>query len=405
MVNFAVIEDKIIFTYNYSDYINTDWIRNGLKKDGYIIYKSTFHFNIEDLYNENLSEEKKVEPETVFDFEISPVSFVFAKKSGNYFKIQKNILSDKRDIFFHEDIPLVLEYFVAETRISLFNQVIALTNEDIYIGGENLNSLPFEDFKRLVDEFPNTYEKNLYAEARITNIIKNYLETATDSEKKFQNYINKKTSKKGEKLHKIFQEYELLKYSTILEKLEEMLISENSYNENVWQSEILEIILLLYPKYILSFTSVHIPIDSKKRRFLDFMLVDSNGNIDVIEIKKPFESSIMTNNFYRNNYIPHKDLTGTVMQLEKYIYHLNRWGMAGEKKLNDKYSSDLPGGLTIKITNPKGFIISGRENNLSDEQKADFEVVKRKYKNVIDILTYDDLIQRLRFTIEQIKKI
>lgn len=184
-----------------------------------------------------------------------------------------------------------------------------------------------------------------------------------------------------------------------------MLSSENSYSENQWQNEILEIILLLYPKYILSFTSVFITIDSKKRRFLDFMLVDNNGNIDVIEIKKPFESSIMSNNFYGNNYIPHKDLTSTVMQLEKYIYHLNRWGVAGEKKLNDKYSDSLPEGLSIKITNPKGFIISGRENNLSPEQKSDFEVVKRKYKNVIDIITYDDLLQRLRFTIEQIKKI
>ena len=46
----------------------------------------------------------------------------------------------------------------------------------------------------------------------------------------------------------------------------------------------------------------------------------------------------------------------------------------------------------------------GREANLSDEQRDDFEIVKRKYKNVIDILTYDDLLQRLDFTIEQIQK-
>jgi hypothetical protein len=47
----------------------------------------------------------------------------------------------------------------------------------------------------------------------------------------------------------------------------------------------------------------------------------------------------------------------------------------------------------------------GRENNLSVEQKRDFEVVKRKYKNVMDIMTYDSLINRLKTTIEQIKKI
>lgn len=406
MVNFEVIEDKIIFTYSYSDYINTDWVRNGLREYGYIYYKTAFHFTKEDLYNEEILEAKKFDPTTmsILDVDNKPISFVFAEKLGEYFKVKKGVLSDNRDIYFYKDIDLVLEYFVAETKISLFKQILSLTNEDVYIGGTNANSIPLESFEELIKRFPTTYEKNLYAEARITSIIKNYFDTTIDSEKKFQNYLNKKKSKKGDDLTKIFQEYEIKKYSTILDKLEEMLSNENSYSENQWQNEILEIILLLYPKYILSFTSVHITIDSKKRRFLDFMLVDSNGNIDVIEIKKPFENSIMSNNFYRNNYIPHKDLTGTVMQLEKYIYHLNRWGTTGEKKLSHKYSGSLPEGLSIKISNPKGFIISGRENNLSPEQKSDFEVVKRKYKNVIDIITYDDLLNRLRFTIEQIKK-
>lgn len=406
MVNFEVIEDKIIFTYNYSDYINTDWVRKGLREDGYIYYKSTFYFTKKDLYNEESLEVKKFDPATMsmLDVEIEPISFVFAEKMEEYFKVKKNVLSDKNDIYFHKDIDLILEYFVAETKISLFKQILSLINEDIYIGGTNTNSISFNSFEELIKRFPTTYEKNLYAEARITSIIKNYFESTIDSEKKFENYRNKKDSKKGKDLSKIFQEYEIQKYTTILDKLEEMLNSENSYSENQWQNEILDIILLLYPKYILSFTSVHITIDSQKRRFLDFMLVDSNGNIDVIEIKKPFENSIMSNNFYRNNYIPHKDLTGTVMQLEKYIYHLNRWGVAGEKKLNEKFSDKLPEGLSIKITNPKGFIISGRESNLSPEQKSDFEVVKRKYKNVIDIITYDDLLNRLKFTIEQIKK-
>lgn len=405
MVTFEVVEDKIIFTYDYSDYSNSDWIRKSIKETGYINYKSTFHFIEEDLYNEDLSDDLELDPMSIFNIEFKPVSFIFAYIDGDYFKVKKGILSDIRNIYFYKDINLNLDYFVAETKISLFKQIISLIKEDIYIGGENINSIPFKTFEDLIKEFPNTYEKNLYADARITSTIKNYFETTIDSEKKFQNYINKKKSKKGKELNRIFQDYELLKYNTILAKLEEMLNSENSYNENQWQIEILEIILLLYPKYILSFTGVYINIDSKKKKFLDFMLVDSNGNIDVIEIKKPFENSIMSNNYYRNNYIPHKDLTGTVMQLEKYIYHLNRSGAAGEKRLNDKYSDRLPKELSIKITNPKGFIISGRENNLSPEQKSDFEVVKRKYKNVIDIITYDDLLQRLRFTIEQIKKI
>jgi hypothetical protein len=58
----------------------------------------------------------------------------------------------------------------------------------------------------------------------------------------------------------------------------------------------------------------------------------------------------------------------------------------------------------IKITNPSGLIIMGRTVGLSEEQIQDFEVIKRKYKNVIDIITYDDLISRLKFTIKQWEK-
>ncbi|WP_210150741.1 Shedu anti-phage system protein SduA domain-containing protein [Chryseobacterium scophthalmum] len=91
------------------------------------------------------------------------------------------------------------------------------------------------------------------------------------------------------------------------------------------------------------------------------------------------------------------------MQIEKYIYYLNRWGEDGEKYLTKKYKDKIPEGFNINITNPKGIIIMGRIKGLTLEQKKDFEVVKRKYKNVLDIISYDDLLNRLKLTIEQIK--
>jgi hypothetical protein len=197
----------------------------------------------------------------------------------------------------------------------------------------------------------------------------------------------------------------MVKYNTIYEKLEKMLSDENNYSENQWQKEILQIILLLYPKYIAVFTEVPINSDDIKERYLDFLLVDSNGHIDIIEIKKPFENSIMTKGLYRDNYIPLRELSGTVMQIEKYIYYLNRWSARGEKYLTDKYRVELPDNFEIKIVNPSALIIMGREKDLTASQKRDFEVVKRKYKNVVDIITYDNLLERLRFTIQQIMKI
>ncbi|WPO82670.1 Shedu immune nuclease family protein [Chryseobacterium sp. JJR-5R] len=255
----------------------------------------------------------------------------------------------------------------------------------------------------MLESFPTSHEKKLYAQARVSSVIKSFFDSTVDAELKLEVYLNKRSSIKGTDLHNTFRVYELQKYEMIYQKLFQMLKMEKNYNENQWQDEILQIIQLLYPKYIFATKTVYLKIDNKKRRFLDFMLVDSNGNIDVIEIKKPFEKSIMSSVEYRGNYPPHKDLTGTIMQLEKYLFHLNRYGAIGEENLSKKYGTNLPEGLKISIVNPKGMVIMGRDNNLTPDQKSDFEVVKRKYKSVLDIITYDDLLRRLQFTIQKLQ--
>jgi hypothetical protein len=92
------------------------------------------------------------------------------------------------------------------------------------------------------------------------------------------------------------------------------------------------------------------------------------------------------------------------MQLEKYIYHLNRWGQAGEKKLNERYADQLPTEISLKIVNPSGMIIMGRDHNLTAEQRTDFEVIRRKYRHVVEIMTYDDLLRRLKIIQKQFLK-
>lgn len=57
------------------------------------------------------------------------------------------------------------------------------------------------------------------------------------------------------------------------------------------------------------------------------MLVNSSGYIDIIEIKKPFENDILSQKEYRDNYYPLRELSGTIMQAEKYIYLLSRYAV------------------------------------------------------------------------------
>ena len=166
---------------------------------------------------------------------------------------------------------------------------------------------------------------------------------------------------------------------------------------------------MIFPKYVAVLESLHIrdfysTPGKSKDRYVDLTLVDANGNIDIIEIKRPFPSCILSGSTYRDNFIPKKELSGSIMQIEKYIFHLNKWGAQGEKEINEKRASELPEGMAIRITNPRGIIILGRDRDFGRAQKFDFEIIKRKYANIADIMTYDDLLNRLRNIISKFEK-
>lgn len=408
MISLRIEDKKIIATYN-TIRDSTRWVYDKFSNGEKYAFNKTFTFSQKDLWRskgDKIEEdiEEIGEDEGLFD-EPEPIDFVFAELYHDYYRVIKGVLTDRFDIYLHNTLEITTSLFLAESDISIFKKIESLINEDVYIGGEQKNAIPAEIFLGTIAEFPNYYEKKLYADAKIGSLIKGLFVSTKDAEKKFQNYTNHVVSRKGENLLKTFQEFEIVKYETIYDKLSEMLDNENNYSEYQWREEILQIALLLYPKYIYVFKEVPVRAYDIKEKFLDLLLVDSNGNTDIIEIKKPFENAIMTQGYYRDNYIPLRELTGTVMQIEKYIYYLNRWSQKGEEFLTEKYKNFLPPAFEIKITNPGGIIIMGRENNLSIHQKRDFEVVKRKYKNVMDIITYDNLLARLKLTIEQIRRI
>ncbi len=84
--------------------------------------------------------------------------------------------------------------------------------------------------------------------------------------------------------------------------------------------------------------------------------------------------------------------------------------MAGERKLTARFKKDLPPDLGIRITNPKAMIILGRDRRkdgtpaLEPRQLLDLELIKRKYANMADIMTYDDLLRRLDNIIASLRR-
>lgn len=402
MIRFEVTGTGVDFEYE-GDWGGNNWVWDELKKEGVVQISKIFFFKIDDLLNP---------PAPSQDFEDYRYRFQFGKFDGIYVKIPGRILDIKNDLIISRDVKLKRSVFVAERNVSIFGRLSELLehSDPIVIGGTELGAIPRDVFEELLRKFPNTYELDRYADARVQTILSQYLDGMKDARGHYENYLNKKTALTSiTKLDlSALKELEIEKYVLIRGLIDDALKTKQDWSEGEWQQLMLSFLLLLFPKYIKVIENITIPdyysdLGKKTNRYIDIGLVDVNGNLDVIEIKKPFDDKILRKSLYRGNSIPTSELSGSVMQAEKYLFHLSKWGVKGEKILTEKYAKELPDEMTIRISNPKAIIIVGRDQirgaNMTGSQLLDFEIIKRKYARMMDIITYDDLLRRLNNTI------
>lgn len=359
--------------------------------------------------------------------------FLLGTLEGEYYKIDHKIIQTTKPVFLHTDAVKKLNpysFFVkqpyydrtlgdgsrngggsGERNIPLLPQVDRLFTQPIKIGGTDDDSIPVKYLLQVLRIFPDRKEVRRYMDLRIAHILGEYISPKRD----FAEYRDKLIIARNNKMLAVqnsqsFEEatrqQRIDLYSLAYEELSRMLDDKDSYAvEEEWQKKILGIILLLYPKYILAKQRVSIKTD-EGTNFIDIALFDAGGFVDLIEIKKPEVGGvgILRKALYRNNYVPSKELAGAIMQVEKYVYWLTRGGKAGEERLQKKFGKELPTGIQVRIANPSGLIIFGRDIDFAQDQKRDFEIIKRKYKHVVEIMTYDDLLRRLRRIIESLSK-
>jgi hypothetical protein len=402
-----IIEKKqkeLLLEYS-SDDRGLEWVHKKLREDGRATLRKTFTFTENDI----LEKKESLDHDDEYQEDIF---FILGKKENNYYRIKASTLDLENDLYLAEDMDITPKTFIAHRDISIFGRINKLVSESIYVGGDEENAIPIKEFEVLLSRFPTTTEVTHYARSRISMHLKDYLGTMTDAQAELQKYLKKKplsqiTEKTG---IKVLYQYEVQKYEYIRDRIREELTREGTYSEKDWQNLMLQFILLIFPKYVAVLRNVHLKdFYSKKAkttpRYVDIALVDANGNIDVIEIKKPFKDCLVSGIAYRDNFIPKKELAGAIMQAEKYIFHLSKWGVAGEMAITQKHVKDLPKDMEVKVTNPKALIILGRSQGLSNEQIFDLELIRRKYTNIMDIITYDDLISRLDNIIEKFKSV
>ena len=127
--------------------------------------------------------------------EITGISFCVGDIESNYIKLDSNVFKTEHNFFISKEISIKSEYFVTHNNISILKKIDKIIEEDVYIGGSNHKAIPFETFKVLIDNFPNTTELKKYSRQRISTILKEYFPYTEKYEKKFDNHIFKKNQK------------------------------------------------------------------------------------------------------------------------------------------------------------------------------------------------------------------
>jgi hypothetical protein len=411
-VDFVVDDQGVVLEYTGEDRAGA-WVWHELTTRGEVTVRRAFTFLRKDLLEEPPSGDQA-------DLEAFVYRFRLAQRDGDYHQINgRHFGIDNQILIVRAGLKLERKVFVAERNVRIFSRIAKLVppGQRIVVGGALPGHIPLTEFATLLAKFPNSTELDRYANARVASILGDYLDDMRDARQEYERYLDRKeTHLRGKRLgQEELLHVEIEKYVYMRDTLVQWLSSAANHTEKQWQQMLLNFILLLFPKYVAVLENVRIKDSysspgTTKDRYIDLALVDASGNLDIIEIKKPFDNALVSKALYRDNSVPTKELSGSIMQAEKYLFHLSKWGRAGETKLTTDHGSKLPDRMEIRITNPKAIIILGRDRlpdgkpALNDAQSFDLEVIRRKYANMMDIITYDDLVRRLDRIIEALRR-
>lgn len=386
-------DDRLLLIYT-PERSSADWVDKKLSETGSVTFRRTFTFHADPLVEEDpdlWTEDERI--------------FLLAIGDGDYFKVDKDILGLKHDLLLSREMTINVKTFIAYRDISVFRRIDELVDEPIVIGGDAEEAISVADFEELLRNFPTSTELTHYARARITRVLKDYMGTMSDAQIKLDNYLNKKKTIRNKSKIDFIKDYEPKKFEYVRDEISAMLLEVDArpeaFKEKDWQRQLVEFLLLIFPRYVAVLENVHIKdfyttSGKETNRYIDLLLVDANGSVDVIEVKRPHPHQLLSKKpGSRSNYTPSSELSEAVMQVEKYLFYLSKWGVVGERSIQEKRKAELPADFIVKITNPKAMLILGRDNNFDDRQQLDFEIIKRKYANITDIMTYDDLLRRL----------
>ncbi len=426
-MNICIFKENNQLVLSYSPTENDEWINGHMENDEPILIKrsgggsAAFCFRKKDLIRKEPEDPngQQGNPDLLADIPHTWYFKLATLDGGEYYHIPSRIVSSKHDVFIHNKVDVSVEFFVASVLNTRIVPIVdKMIDQPLHIGGNVDGAIPEEEYRQIINQIPTREELHLYAQSRIESILSEYIPETKESGAKLSAYIEnrfrrakseleakqnrKRTDNENNSCLKALREIDRVRVGFALARLRELLDSVEKHTEKQWQSEIEAIILLLFPQYMAKVSQLKIPesFGEGHSRLIDLALVSMSRNIDIVEIKKPEDGQLLSRKpNYRGNYIPSRNLSAAIMQAEKYLDNLERWGENGEKAISSRIKV-----LGIKIRSPKAILILGRKDELNDKQKeSDFEIIKRKYVHIADVITYDDLVERLENVLRRLK--
>lgn len=252
MIEVLVNNGLLLLRYEADLSRDAEWVDEKLNTDGHVTFRRTFTFEPGDVFSGLDGDQTENDTK----------HFTLGKVDKDYFKIKKHILRLKHDLLISREINIRTELFIAHRDISIINRIDDLIDEQIVIGGNAKNSIPTSEFEELLRNFPTSTELTHYARSRISLTLKDYLGTMSDAQINLDRYLNKKKTIKNRSKIEFVKDYEPIKFeyvrNEIIAMLSEVDASPDSIKEADWQRQIVEFLLLIFPKYIAVLENVHI---------------------------------------------------------------------------------------------------------------------------------------------------
>ena len=415
-ISFEKKDSQLILCYE----AESDWLEKKLEDDqDFQIYK-TFSFSKKDLISND--------DDLPIGYEYK---FVFGEKVQNYFRIDKEKLGANFDLYIDASLSIDQSWFVTssskrsryqdktgeEKSSSIYGNILyAFKNfykhDKLFIDIDSDSN--FEDdglhitqstYKDFVKIFPTATNVKYQTLSIFTKLLKSELDVV-DYEEIYSRYKSREISVRNKEDIKTEEICKQEKVKYIYAKVQLLKSLERSaagvfIHEDEFSKLIAQIFCFLNPKYVKIQTKLNISdyTGARANCQADLSLIDCEGNIDLIEVKSPQAyPNLFRKKLYRNHYVPSGELSGAINQLEQYLKCLTKMTAEEIANKNPALQNEM-GEIKLKAVHPKGYIIFGRDaasfnGDNVNQKRLDFELIKNTYKDVVDIITFDELVKR-----------